>query len=91
MIRLTEAEDDITGPVNVGDPNEFTMLEVAEAVIHLSKSKSSIVHMPLPVDDPKQRHPDITEGRSKLGWEPNVQLEDGLKETIAYFRKLAGA
>jgi UDP-glucuronate decarboxylase len=88
MIRLMDSSDDVTGPINVGNPGEFTMIELAENVLRLTQSKSKLVRMPLPADDPKQRKPDITKARSVLGWEPKVQLEDGLKETIAYFRKL---
>ncbi len=88
MIRLMDSPDDITGPINVGNPGEFTMIELAEAVLKLTGSKSKLVRLPLPADDPKQRQPDITKARTTLGWEPKIQLEDGLKETIAYFRKL---
>ena len=88
MIRLMDSPDEITGPINVGNPGEFTMIELAEAVLRLTGSKSKLVRLPLPADDPKQRQPDITRARSTLGWEPKVQLEDGLKETIGYFRKL---
>ncbi len=88
MIRLMDSSDDVTGPINVGNPGEFTMIELAETVLKLTKSKSKLVRMPLPADDPKQRKPDITRARNTLGWEPKVQLEDGLKETIGYFRKL---
>ncbi len=88
MIRLMDSADDVTGPINVGNPGEFTMIELAETVLKLTKSKSKLVRMPLPADDPKQRKPDITRARNTLGWEPKVQLEDGLKETIGYFRKL---
>ena len=88
MIRLMDSGDDITGPINIGNPGEFTMIELAEAVLKLAGSKSKLVRLPLPADDPKQRQPDITKARNILGWEPKVQLEDGLKETISYFRKL---
>jgi UDP-glucuronate decarboxylase len=83
--------DDVTGPINVGNPDEFTMIELAEAVLKLTGSKSKLVKMPLPEDDPKQRQPDITRARNTLGWQPKVKLEDGLKETIAYFRGIAEA
>jgi UDP-glucuronate decarboxylase len=76
--------------VNLGNPVEFTMIELAEKVISQVGSKSKIVHKPLPADDPRQRKPDITLARSKLGWTPTVSLQDGLKETIAYFRKVLG-
>jgi UDP-glucuronate decarboxylase len=88
MIRLMDSPDDVTGPINVGNPGEFTMIELAENVLRLTKSKSKLVRMPLPADDPKQRKPDITKAKTVLGWEPKVQLEDGLKETITYFKKL---
>jgi UDP-glucuronate decarboxylase len=88
MIRLMDTGDDITGPINVGNPGESTMIELAENVLKLTGSKSKLVRMPLPADDPKQRKPDITRARTQLGWEPKVKLEDGLKETIAYFRGL---
>jgi UDP-glucuronate decarboxylase len=74
--------------VNVGNPGEFTMRELAEKVVRLTGSKSRLVNKPLPPDDPKQRKPDIALATSRLGWTPKVNLEDGLKETIAYFRKL---
>jgi UDP-glucuronate decarboxylase len=88
MIRLMDTDDDVTGPINVGNPGEFTMIELAETVLRLTGSKSKLVRLPLPSDDPKQRKPDITRARNTLGWEPKVNLEDGLKETIAYFRNL---
>ncbi|MDP3493902.1 MAG: SDR family oxidoreductase [Hyphomonadaceae bacterium] len=88
MIRLMDSPDDVTGPINVGNPGEFTMIELAETVLKLVGSKSKLVRLPLPADDPKQRKPDISRARNTLGWEPKVQLEDGLGETIAYFRKL---
>ena len=83
-----DSPDEVTGPINVGNPGEFTMIQLAETVLKLVGSKSKLVRQPLPADDPKQRKPDITRAQSVLGWEPKVQLEDGLKETIAYFRKL---
>jgi UDP-glucuronate decarboxylase len=91
MIRMMDTASDFPGPVNIGNPGEFTMLELAEMVIKLSASKSRLVYRPLPSDDPKQRQPDIGLARQALAWEPKVSLEDGLKETIAYFRRaLAG-
>ena len=87
-IRMMETSDDITGPVNIGNPSEFTILELAEKVIQLTDSKSKIVFKPLPPDDPKQRQPDITLAKKLLKWEPQVPLDDGLSLTIAYFRKL---
>ena len=88
MVRMMNSVNGFTGPVNIGNPGEFTMLELAEMVLKLSGSKSNIVHQPLPSDDPKQRQPNIDLAKAKLGWEPKVSLEDGLKETIAYFRVL---
>ena len=88
MIRMMATPEDIIGPVNTGNPGEFTMLELAEKVIDLTGSKSRIVFKPLPSDDPKQRKPDITLAKKLLnGWEPKVKLEEGLKKTIAYFEK----
>lgn len=88
MVRMMGTEDFI-GPVNIGNPVEFTMLELAEKVIILTGSKSKIIHLPLPADDPKQRRPDITLAKEKLnGWMPKVRLAEGLKETIEYFRGL---
>lgn len=88
MVRLMNSRIDFTGPVNIGNPGEFTMLELAEKIIRLVGSHSKLVYKPLPEDDPKQRQPDIALAREELGWTPAVSLEDGLKETIAYFRKL---
>jgi UDP-glucuronate decarboxylase len=89
FLRLMASEKSVTGPVNLGNPGEFTMLELAEEVLKLTGSSSKIAHKPLPADDPKQRQPDITQARVKLGWEPKVNLAEGLKNTIAYFRNLA--
>jgi UDP-glucuronate decarboxylase len=86
MVRLMATPADVIGPINVGNPDEFTMLELAETVIRLVGSKSTIKFQPLPQDDPKQRRPDIRLAQTALGWNPKVALEDGLKETIAYFR-----
>lgn len=86
MWRLMESPADFTGPVNVGNPTENTMLELAEAVIRLVGGTSRIEHRPLPSDDPRQRRPDISLARKELDWEPSVALEDGLRETIDYFR-----
>jgi UDP-glucuronate decarboxylase len=85
FVRLMNTGDDVTGPINVGNPGEFTMLELANMVIELTGSKSKIVHLPLPSDDPKQRRPDITLAQEKLGWEPKVPLKAGLVKTIDYF------
>jgi UDP-glucuronate decarboxylase len=88
MVRMMNSEKGFTGPVNTGNPGEFTMLELAETILRLSGSKSKLVFQPLPSDDPKQRQPNIELAKSKLGWAPKVNLEDGLKETIAYFKKV---
>ncbi len=80
--------DDVTGPINLGNPGEFTIKELAEKVIALTGSTSRLAYMPLPSDDPKQRCPDITKAKTLLNWEPAVQLEEGLKKTIAYFKEL---
>lgn len=90
MLRLMETEAGFTGPVNVGNPSEFTMLELAELVLNLTKSRSRLVFRPLPSDDPRQRQPDIALAREKLNWEPKVSLHDGLQRTIAYFRTVVG-
>lgn len=86
FIRLMNTEPGFTGPVNLGNPGEFTMLELAEKVIELTGSSSKLTFMPLPQDDPKQRQPNIELAKEKLGWEPAVRLEDGLRKTIDYFK-----
>jgi UDP-glucuronate decarboxylase len=86
--RLMNQPDDFVGPVNLGNPREATIQELAETVLRLTDSKSKLIFLPLPVDDPRQRKPDITFARSALGWEPQVEMEDGLKETISYFRRI---
>jgi UDP-glucuronate decarboxylase len=86
MIKMMETED-LIGPVNLGNPKEFTILEVAEKTIKLANSSSKIVHKPLPADDPKRRSPDISLAKEKLGWEPTIDLEDGLLKTIDYFKE----
>lgn len=88
IIRLMNTPDDVTGPVNLGNPGEFTILELAEMVINLTGSSSKIEHNSLPEDDPRQRKPDITLAEKKLGWHPRMKLEDGLKRTIVYFENL---
>ncbi|MFK4763497.1 UDP-glucuronic acid decarboxylase family protein [Desulfobaculum sp. SPO524] len=88
FVRLMDAPDEVTGPMNLGNPGEFTILELAEIVIEMTGSRSSIDFKPLPGDDPTQRKPDITFARETLGWEPRVALRDGLKSTIAYFDDL---
>ena len=90
MIRMMDSREEFTGPVNLGNPVEFTIRELADIVIRLTNSKSSIVHMPLPPDDPTQRQPDITLARKELKWEPKIGLEEGLKKTIDYFASFIG-
>ncbi|MBI1255495.1 MAG: NAD-dependent epimerase/dehydratase family protein [Hyphomonas sp.] len=85
LISLMDTGDDITGPINIGNPGEFTIRQLAEQVIDLTGSKSKLVFMPLPQDDPKQRQPNIEKAREILGWDPEVRLRDGLTKTIAYF------
>ena len=91
MVRMMATEAGFSGPVNIGNPTEFTMLELAEMVLRLTASKSKIVHQPLPSDDPKQRQPNIDLAKAKLGWQPKVTLEDGLKQTITFFVKKLNA
>jgi len=86
MLRMMGTASDVTGPVNIGNPGEFTMLELAETVIRLTRSKSKLIHLPLPQDDPKQRRPDISVAKRVLDWDPQVNLEAGLARTIDYFR-----
>ncbi len=88
MLRMMATPAEFTGPVNVGNPGEFTMLELAEKVLKLTGGTSKLLFQPLPADDPRQRQPNISLAKEKFGWEPKVGLDDGLKETIAYFRKL---
>lgn len=88
MIRMMNTREDFTGPVNIGNPNEFTIRELAEKVIELTGTKSKIVFEDLPSDDPMQRQPDITLARKELNWEPKIQLEEGLKKTIEYFKQV---
>ena len=87
MLRLMDSRADFTGPVNIGNPSEYTMLELAENVLRLVGSKSKLVFHPLPADDPKQRKPLINLAQQELAWQPKVALADGLKETIAYFKR----
>ena len=87
FVRMMATSDDVTGPVNLGNPGEFTMLELAEKVLSFTGSKSKLIFKPLPQDDPKQRKPDITKAKQVLDWQPKVSLDDGLKETIEYFKK----
>jgi UDP-glucuronate decarboxylase len=86
FLRMMDKNEPLVGPINLGNPNEFTMLELAEKVIKLTGSSSKLKFEPLPQDDPKQRQPDITKAKTQLGWEPKVQLEEGLEKTISYFR-----
>jgi UDP-glucuronate decarboxylase len=88
MTRLMNTADGFIGPVNVGNPGEFTILELAEKVLRLTGSHSKLIFMPLPEDDPMQRQPDIALARKELGWEPKIQLEEGLTKTIDYFRSV---
>lgn len=88
FVRLMATGDDITGPINLGNPGEFTILELAQKVIALTGAKSKLIKQPLPVDDPMQRKPDITIAARDLKWQPKVKLDDGLKQTIAYFDRL---
>ena len=88
FLSLMKTESSFTGPVNLGNPREFTMLELAEKVLEIVGGHSKLIFQPLPADDPKQRQPDITIAKSMLDWEPKVGLEDGLKYTVAYFKKI---
>ena len=87
-MELKDTEDDFTGPVNLGNPNEFPVLDLAQRIISMTGSSSKIVFKPLPDDDPKQRQPDITLAKEKLDWEPTIELEDGLKRMIEFFKKV---
>jgi UDP-glucuronate decarboxylase len=87
FIRLMASGDDVTGPINLGNPREMTVRELAEMVVAQTGAKSEIIFQPLPADDPMQRQPNITLAKEKLGWEPKIRLEDGLERTIAYFKK----
>lgn len=89
IIRMMNGPDDFIGPVNLGNPGEFSMLELAERVLKLTGSKSKIVHRPLPADDPTQRQPDITLAREKLDWQPTIELEEGLTKTIEWFKSIS--
>ena len=91
FIRLMNAPDEVVGPINMGNPGEFTMIELAEKVLRLTGSQSKLIHMPLPQDDPKQRCPDISKAKQLLNWEPTIALEQGLTRTIAYFRTVVNA
>ncbi len=91
LIKLMESPADVTGPINLGNPDEFTIRELAEQIIAMTESKSTITALPLPPDDPRQRQPDIGRARKLLGWAPSIPLADGLDRTIAYFRTLLAA
>ena len=88
MLRMMETSPDVTGPLNIGNPNEFTIIELAKLVIEMTATKSKVRFEPLPSDDPRQRRPDISKAKAVLGWEPKTQLREGLVRTIAYFDKL---
>jgi UDP-glucuronate decarboxylase len=88
LVRLMSTGDEVTGPLNIGNPVEFSIMELATLVVELTGSRSRIIHEPLPQDDPRQRQPNITAARTQLGWEPRVQLNEGLRKTIAYFDAL---
>jgi UDP-glucuronate decarboxylase len=87
MMRTMNTGDDFTGPVNIGNPGEFTMLELAKVILDVTGSKSELKFLPLPSDDPKQRQPDISLAKSALGWDPQVRLREGIEKTVAYFRE----
>lgn len=87
LVRLMNSEDDVTGPINLGNPGEFTVRELAEKITLQCQSKSQIIFEPLPADDPKQRQPDISKAHERLGWQPSVALDEGLPPTIEYFRR----
>jgi UDP-glucuronate decarboxylase len=91
LVSLMNSSDEITGPINLGNPEEFTISELAERVLARTKSKSTLNYMPLPEDDPRQRKPDITMANELLGWNPEISLEDGLPKTIDYFQNLSPA
>lgn len=90
LTKFMDTKDDITGPLNLGNPDEFTILELAEIIIKLTNSKSEIVHSPLPTDDPRQRRPDIKLAREIINWEPKIKLEEGLEKSIEYFEAVRG-
>ena len=88
FVRMMHSRKGFTGPVNMGNPDEFTILELAEKIIDITGSHSKIIHKSLPSDDPKQRKPDITLAKKELDWKPKIKLEDGLVKTIGYFERL---
>jgi nucleoside-diphosphate-sugar epimerase len=87
---LALLDSDISGPVNIGNPKEFTVRQLADLVLEVTGSSSEVVYEPLPVDDPAQRQPDITLARTRLGWEPRIELSDGLERTVAWLRRSLG-
>jgi UDP-glucuronate decarboxylase len=89
LVRMMESPDHVTGPINIGNPNEMTVRELAEKVVAMVGSSAKLEYRDLPSDDPRQRQPDITRARELLGWEPRVPLEQGLAQTIRFFRELA--
>ena len=91
LIKFMNSANEVTGPVNLGNPNEFTMIELANKVVELTFSESEIIFEPLPQDDPKQRQPDINLAKDLLGWQPTVELSDGLSTTINYFQSIIKA
>ena len=88
IIKMMNSREDFVGPVNLGNPNEFTILDLAKKITKLTNSKSKIIYKPLPEDDPKQRQPNIELAKKELKWEPKIQLDEGLKKTINYFERL---
>jgi UDP-glucuronate decarboxylase len=88
MVKFMDSSSEITGPINIGNPSEFTMLELAEKILTHTESKSKLIFKPLPLDDPRQRQPDISLAKKLLKWEPKVEINDGLKKTISYFKKI---
>ena len=88
FIRLMNSDESITGPINLGNPGEFTMLELADNILKLTNSSSELIYEPLPEDDPKQRRPDISLAKEQLNWSPKIDLNEGLKKTISYFENL---
>ena len=88
FVRLMAADDPLTGPMNLGNPNEFTIRQLAETVLKLTGSSSNLIEKPLPEDDPTQRCPDISMAKETLDWQPTIELEEGLERTIAYFRDI---
>ena len=88
MVRMMNTDNSIIGPINIGNPNEFTMLELAEKIIELIGSKSKIIFKPLPSDDPTQRQPNIDQAKKILNWKPEIQLDEGLIKTIDYFKTI---